>query len=142
MLSLLFTSRSLYIRCKDRKKCFKSLKVGGNWSQFNGPPSTVKNQHLKHLLKTGNFLWVWQVLRSNQWVALQVFDDFETRKRRWTLTSEIKIQDTVGIWNPTIWNPETFVLVLSQCKTTSAYEDPRLSGNNCTNYSFDPRSIH
>ena len=34
------------------------------------------------------------------------------------------------------------VLVLSQCKTTSAYEEPRSSGNYCTNYLFDPRSIH
>ena len=25
------------------------------------------------------------------------------------------------------------LLVLSQCKTTSAYEEPRSSGNNCTN---------
>ena len=34
------------------------------------------------------------------------------------------------------------LLVLSQCKTTSANEEPRSSGNGCTNYSYDPRSIH
>ena len=34
------------------------------------------------------------------------------------------------------------VLVLSQSKTMSAYEEPRSSGKQLHEYSFDPRSIH